>query len=79
MDEFTPRQEQYLNCVIQELDALGVKAEARKFPFEEYPVWMRLDKDLIAVHDGGKGVPSYCPRFSVFWGLGLRLQDWEVL
>lgn len=55
MDEFTPKQEQYLNCVIQELDALGVKAEARKFPFEEYPVWMRLDKDLIAVHDGGKG------------------------
>lgn len=55
MDEFTLKQKKYLNCVILELAALGVKAEARKFPFEEYPVWMRLDKDLIAIHDGGKG------------------------
>ncbi|KAG0588641.1 hypothetical protein KC19_2G258500 [Ceratodon purpureus] len=55
MDEFSPKQKKYLSCVIKELEGLGVKAEARKFPFEKYPVWMRLNKDLIAIHDGGKG------------------------
>ena len=59
MDEFSPAQEKALSCVIEELEAMGVQAEARRFPFNDYPVWMRLNKDLIAIHDGGKGANSH--------------------
>ena len=55
MDEFNEVEKKYLDCVIQELKEVGVEAEVRRFPFENYPTWMRLNASLIANHDGGKG------------------------
>lgn len=55
MDEFNEVEKKYLDCVIQEVKEVGVEAEVRRFPFEKYPTWMRLNASLISNQDGGKG------------------------
>lgn len=66
MDELSREQENYLNCVLLELAVSGIHAETRKFPFLDYPSWMRLNKSLIAIHDGGKGTMHFLTQFSHF-------------
>ena len=55
MEEFNKAESKYVDCVIRELQELGMEAEVRRFPFENYPTWMRLNASLIQFHEGGKG------------------------